>query len=800
MYDLPLIARPATADTPAQSVADHLTETATLAASFVSPALSSDVGELLGFLHDLGKYSSRFQEYIHGLVKRENGGDHSTAGAQLLWEMRGKPDHYRWGMCQILAQCTASHHGGLMDALSPGGRNIFGERMDKSDEKTCRSSAQKLADAEILSRVEELIKTGTGLAALATLLEGIQTGDDSAMVRDFHYGLLCRFLFSCLIDADRMSAAGRQPSAQPIWENLGSRLQAKLDTFDQDTPVNQVRHKISEACFAFASRDKGLFKLSVPTGGGKTLSSLRHAIEHARIHGMERIIYVTPYTSIIEQNAEEVRAILERPDEPLVVLEHHSNIVEKNESEDESANILLGENWDAPVIFTTSVQLLNALFDGGTRSARRMHRLTNSVIIFDEVQTLPVKTVHLFNNTLNFLTRHCGSTAVMCTATQPLLNEVDTKKGCLEFTGIDGACEMAPPSLDLFQRLKRVEVRDRCKKKGWSETEIADLAVEECEASGNVLVVTNTRKWARALFDLCLGSSAEVYHLSASMCPAHRSRKLAEIKERIKSGVGKSTICISTQLIEAGVDIDFNAGIRFRAGLDSIAQAAGRVNRNGHRASAYLTIVNPDEESIQYLADIREGEKVAARVLREFHDAPARFNYDILSPELMRRYYEYSFYDRRDEMDYKISSRDSRETLLSLLSTNTQSVKEFMQTNGHAPPLFLRQSFKTAGRKFQALDSATTSVVVPFGDGKNLIGELCAHYYNSQIMSRLLRQAQRYSVNIYEGEKKRLFDAGALHETTPGSGVYFLDDRFYDGNLGIVSEPTGTMPLLVTEE
>jgi CRISPR-associated endonuclease/helicase Cas3 len=617
----------------------------------------------------------------------------------------------------------------------------------------------------------------------------------------FTIGLLARLLFSALVDADRMSAAGRGASPNPDWRTLSRRLEDRLARFDQNSEMDAIRKELSDACHAFARRGKGMYKLSALTGGGKTLASLRYALHHAQRHGMNRIIYVIPYTSIIEQNAETVRAILERKGEPPVVLEHHSNVVRNEEADGrEERASLLAENWDAPIVFTTSVQFLNALFDGSTRSSRRMHRLSNAVVIFDEVQTLPVKTIHLFNIAANFLVEFCGSTLLMCTATQPLLDGVNEGKGAARFTGTGGECEIFQGEGDT-QRFRRVEVVDRCSKAGWGEGAIVDFILAEAERSGNVLAVTNTRTWAKKLFEQCSPRHEAVFHLSAAMCPAHRSDILCRIRERIDPERRLPAVCISTQLIEAGVDVDFNAGVRFRAGLDSMAQAAGRVNRNGRLPLGRMTIVNPAQEPIARLKDIREGIDKAKRVLKEFADHPERFDDDILSPKLMERYYQYYFYDRAEEMVYPVPPGDGLSTgdsLFSLLSYNTKALRQYMQSHGDTrPPYPFRHAFKTAGRLFQALESPTSAVIVPYGDeGRGLVAQLCSSHYDPALWRGLLRRAQRFAVNLYPPQVQALDKQGALHIADEESGIMVLDDRFYCGNLGVVLEPTATMPLL----
>ncbi len=798
------IARPGNSFKPPQSVAAHLQEVAQLTSEFASPAKLEKTAHLCGLLHDFGKNGDVFQQYIVDPSKMANGGDHSSAGAKLLWKyIRNDASMLEKAAYQMLSICIVSHHGGLIDSIRPDGVGIFFKRITKNDEEIAFESSLKNCDKKLLLSIKDEILQEDAIREMKTGLQAIHQAGGSAVVSLLTVSLWVRFLFSSLVDADRMSAAGRMQTSPVNWKKLSKRLQAALDGFSKDTEVNRIRHEISETCANFALQQKGMYKLSVPTGGGKTLSSLRFALKHAELNGMSRIIYVIPYTSIIEQNAQEVRKILEEKDGPPIILEHHSNVIDDTDADgvQESTASLLSENWDAPIIFTTSVQFLNALFDGATGSARRMHRLGNSVVILDEVQTIPVRTVHLFNVATNFLVKNCGSTLVMCTATQPLLDEVDINKGALSFTKTETDGEIVPPFMNLSQRLRRVKMLDKCTPQGWSEEDLRQFILEKEQEHGNFLAVTNTKSWAKKLYTLCAPEHEAIFHLSAAMCPAHRSDILSKIKERIRPENQLPTICISTQLIEAGVDVDFNSGLRFLAGLDSMAQTAGRINRNGLHTLCYLYIVNPVEERIDKLIDIRIGKEKAARVLREFADNPVSFDNDLLSPKLMRLYYQYYFHDRAAAMDYRINGDtefSGGETLLSLLSENLNSVREYIQNNGKAPDYPLRQSFKTAGQLFQALHTPTTAIVVPYSqEGKSLIEELKMPHSDMENLSKLLRRAQRFSVNLYPHEIQKLNDQRVIRVANKEIDVLILEnDSYYDDALGVVTEPTAEMPFL----
>lgn len=784
-------------------------------------------GELIGLLHDLGKYSGEFQWYLKsatGLLNPDEDKDfvdasglkgkvdHSTAGAQFIWRELHKQGQLGQIAGQILALCIASHHSGMIDCLtsnsSSSGEDAFTRRMSKSEEKAHVEEVISKADSLIHGRCRAILADKNLVENLKKIIHGIIQNspgkNDKSIVSQFQIGLLVRYLFSCLIDADRMNSADFE---KPIvarqrmnghyigWEELGRRLEDHLASLASRYDIDSIRQDISQKCLEAAAREKGTYTLSVPTGGGKTLASLRFALHHAKKHGMDRVVYVIPFTSIIDQNADVTRKILEPANHPgdkgRVVLEHHSNLIPEAHEWREK---LLTENWDAPVIYTTSVQFLEALFGAGTRGARRMHQLANTVIVFDEIQTLPVRCVHLFNNAINFLVEQCGSTVVLCTATQPLLAHVDEKKGALRL--VEGS-EIMPDVQRLFVNLRRVEVIDNRKSGGWSEAEIADLVLQESQRAGSCLVIVNTKKHARNLFKQLEGQYGHsLYHLSTSMCPMHRRTVLSKVREHLDKK--EPIICISTQLIEAGVDVDFGTVIRFAAGLDSIAQAAGRCNRNGSREMGTVHVINPSDENLERLPDIRIGREKAIRVLCDFNDNPAQFNGDLIGPKAMEWYYKNYFFARSGEMEYKVSAasigRD--DTLLNILSVNRQAKAEYERRNGKAPDIYLRQSFMAAGKAFQVIDTPAQGVIVQYGkEGQDLVAELCAaHEVEKQYA--LLRRAQQYTVNVFPHEFRKLDQQQALPEVQEGTGIRYLDPRYYSKDFGLSTEPVPNEELL----
>ncbi|MBF8274945.1 MAG: CRISPR-associated protein Cas3 [Candidatus Brocadiaceae bacterium] len=812
-----------TCDGTAQSLQEHLEGCSTLAKAFAGKIGLSSFGELIGLLHDFGKYTDVFQAYLLSAVGNLNPDDdeyvdakgmkgkidHSSAGAQYVWEFLPKKDHLRRIAGQIISLCIASHHSGLMDCLSPDGIDVFSRRMAKPKDKTHLEEAGIKVDASIQCHANELLASTTIENELRRRLESLWRDKPSSEICAFRLGLLVRFVFSALIDADRLNSADfenvaaareRYNGCYLEWSVLVVKLEAHLAGFKAKNQVDKIRSEISLSCLNFASREKGIFQLTVPTGGGKTLASLRFALHHAKHHKMDRIIYVVPYTTIIDQNAKVVRSIFENTEhQPVasgkqIVLEHHSNLTPER---DTWQSKLLSENWDAPIVYTTVVQFLETLFAAGTRGARRMHHLANTVIIFDEIQSIPIRTVHLFNNTINFLVKQCESTVVFCTATQPLLNEVDVRKGAVELSVNH---QIMPDISKLFKDLRRVEVDDKRKTGGWSEDDVANEAQQELENTGSVLIIVNTKAQAREIYKRCKQITGEIFHLSTSMCPAHRMDILDKVKECLNPGNSKPVICVSTQLIEAGVDVDFGSVIRYLAGLDSIAQAAGRCNRNGLRQTGRVVVVNPANENLDKLPDIRTAKEKAERVLDEYRNSPLSFDNDRISPTAMTLYYRYHFFDRKHEMDYPVSSKEvgRDDTLLSLLSTNNLSVNAYTRTNNTAPPIDIRQSFKTAAEAFKVIEAPTEGVIVPYGEeGKRIITGLFSTAGMFEKKYKLLKAAQRYSVNMFPHEIVKLRQTGSLREVSEGSGILCLDPQHYSNEFGASIDRVALMETLI---
>ncbi|MFC0710241.1 CRISPR-associated endonuclease Cas3'' [Azorhizophilus paspali] len=543
---------------------------------------------IAGLLHDLGKYTDEFQRRIGGDLIRV---DHATRGAMLAVERYGP-------LGRLLAYAIAGHHAGLANGRDPGERSTLEERLKGLGLPPLL--AQWQAEIQLPERPQ---------------LPPI-TGRKERII--FQQAFLARMLFSCLVDADfldteayydRIEQRPSRRSARPSLPHLQQALNTHLAGFRADSPVNRIRADILGHVRQQAVQEPGLFSLTVPTGGGKTLASLAFALDHAIRHGLRRIIYVIPFTSIVEQNAAVFRKALGAFGEQ-AVLEHHSAFSD-NRAQDRQARDKLRlamENWDAPIIVTTAVQFFESLYADRPSRCRKLHNIAGSVIILDEAQTLPLRLLRPCVTVIDELALNYRCSPVLCTATQPALQAPEFRGG------LQGVRELAPQPEQLFQQLARVQVRQ--------VGILSDAALQQRMAEREqVLCIVNNRRHARVLYE-SIADSDGARHLTTLMCARHRSQVLAEVRQRLRDGL--PCRLVATSLIEAGVDVDFPTVLRAEAGLDSIAQAAGRCNREGLRALEASEVLvfqveNPDWKAPQ---DLRQFAQTAREVLRNTTDDP----------------------------------------------------------------------------------------------------------------------------------------------------------------------------------
>lgn len=770
-----------------QSVREHCERTAKLAAEYACDAELEYTARLAGRLHDYGKLCTDFYKYINEERSYHRGEiDHCFAGARYITELAEKSDSRLVKLtAEIVAHIVISHHG-LHDWLVGDGeeyceKRIYGENeSERVVPKPKRYDEIKNAAEALFPREDTytlLLKASEEINALIGKLKSLP--NYNAKSAAFYMGMTERFLQSCLIDADRSDTAEYMEDipaeeygdTDSLWEKMHSELEARLSEFaDRTDKISVQRRSISDRCADFANHPAGAVRLIVPTGGGKTLSSLRYAVEYCRKFGMKKILYTAPYMSILEQNSEEFRKIAGED----AFLEHHSNILPELEEGGELAEYeLLAERWSSPVIATTLVQLLNSLFSGSMSCVRRMHRLSRAVIIIDEIQSLPLKCVYMFNLAVNFLTKICGSTVVLCSATQPLFEKTDFPMLLDENELITGDYS------EDFEKFRRTETKLLVKNGGYSAEEAADICMGKFRENGNLLVIVNTKSAAAELFDRLnelnslSDTPAEMSHISTNMCPMHRAEEIRRIRGLLAEN--KPVICVTTQLIEAGVDISFNCVVRSLAGLDSAAQAAGRCNRHGRDdiRSVYILELNSDAENLSRLREIREAQNVSRSIINS-----RRFE-DVLSPESLSAYFDKLYSDKKNELEYKATEGSITVTLLDLLSKN-----EAHRKPRHSGKMLL-QSVKTAGSLFEVIDSSAQAVIVPYNGEARALIEAFNGADSAQAYLAGRRKVQQYAVSVYSGMMRKLEEAGAVYRLK--CGAIALKEGFYNKNKGVVA-------------
>jgi len=679
-----------------QPLKQHLRNVAEMAAEFAKPFNSADWARLAGVWHDLGKYSDAFQDYLRSVTDSDSHQseivariDHTSAGAQYAVAASEILGH-------LLAYVIAGHHTGLLNGRDTG---------------ACLEKRLRKKIEEWNHGLNEL--SSTPFPAIPSFL-GVSFSDKEYGA--FSVSFFVRMIFSCLVDADFLDTEQfmdtERADSRPSWpDDMLFRMEKALDQYmkrlsGKDTPVNRERHSIRKACLDAALKNPGLFTLTVPTGGGKTLASLAFALSHAQHFGMDRIIYVIPFTSIIEQNANVFRdamSVLEGFRAEDVVLEHHSNFDPDKET---TRTRLMTENWDTPLVVTTSVQFYESLFASKTSRCRKLHRMANAVIILDEVQTLPVDYLKPCLVALKELAANYKSTIVLCTATQPAIGKRDNFPIGLD---LSSDREIMPDPKSLYQRLQRVTVVDLGKQ--------TDAQTSERMLSGEQsLCIVNTRKHARLIYE-ALGNAKAHFHLSALMCPMHRNAVLDTIRHRLERGMPCRVV--STQLIEAGVDVDFPVVFRSVAGVDSIAQAAGRCNRNGTLQGKGKTYIFRSEHhsSERFFSETAN----CAEAVLELHDDP-------LSLEAVEHFFKLYYWDQSARWDKK------------------QIMQDYHLLQDRQFPFSF--SFDRTAREFHLIDQHSKPVIIPWKDkGRKLCERLRAIPQPYRILRRKL---QRYTVQIPE--------------------------------------------------
>jgi len=786
-----------------QSVAEHSLNTANLAAELCSIDELKTAAYLAGLLHDAGKYTFGFKKYIlkandDPSSVRKGEVSHSASGAYLISELSDLMNTTEYFAVELIREAIISHHG-LYDCVEPDGTISYYKRIEKESQiANIKNEVLKYISCEELTNnfLQTVAELNTLINKILLLIRSEKAGKLGS--KHFYFGMSERMLMSLLIDADRVDTTcfmdrkllpqvmSKQEFIE-MWDRLSVNLEESLKGFKITNDIDLYRKEISDACLKAAEISSGIFRLVVPTGAGKTLSSLRYALHHAKRYGKRHIIYIAPYNSILEQNAEVIRNVLR---ENTLILEHHCNIV-MDEEGDNARYKELTANWDAPVIITSAVQFLETLFSSKTSSVRRMHTLADSVIIIDEIQSLPIKCISLFNLAANYLVKICNSSIVLCSATQPLLD-------LLPENSLSKPHDMIENIQVYSDAFKRTVIDPTNAVGNYLDiNSLADFTLEKLNDHRNALVIVNTKTCARNLYIRLneMNKAAdkdkviELFHLSTNMCAAHRKEVLNSVRDCLAKK--KKMICISTQLIEAGVDISFETVIRSLAGLDSIVQAAGRCNRNCERRLGKVYIVKIAEEDVSNLIDIKKAQDAMNTILYTYQTKPELLDNDLLSKKAMDMYYTAYFLARIPEMDYSVPKLDT--SIVKLLSDNPIGTNSLVRKNGgQKTKLILRQAYKTAGDCFEVIpEEGLTDIVVEYNDeSRELISQM-----NSDIsiekQIHLLRKLQQYSVSIPEQLKKRLNHA--LFNLKNG-GIVALRKENYSMEVGVCETPSKMEP------
>ena len=711
---------------------DHLTKTAELAKEKASVFGAGDIAYVLGLLHDIGKYSDDFQDKIRG---KNISAPHAMYGSVVFNNTYGNDR-----LIKYLSICLASHHTGLMNL---------------GNEYDYLSYLGKLQEAKTfgLPTITEEIKLPE---TLVHNLNKIVNRDFLKYSQGFQVATYIRMLFSTLVDSDftdteEFCTNKKREIVHDSLSDLYKKLEGKFHKTD-GTKLNNAREMILKNCIKKAESEPGLFTLTVPTGGGKTRSSLAFALKHAIKNDLRRVIYVVPYTTIIEQNAKDIKDILGENN----VLEHHSNI--QNHDVDEFKYRWATENWDIPIIITTNVQFFESLFSNKTSQVRKIHNITKSVVIFDEAQMLPIDYISPCMTIMSELITNYGCSAVLCSATQPTLQDYAYKS-------LIPAIEIAENTQQLFDDLKRVDYLNMGKQ---SDEEIIKDILEE---NTSALVVVNSRRHAYQLYEQACEKMENVYYLSTLLIPLHRSFKIQEIKKRLPN---ENIIVISTQLIEAGVDIDFPVVYRSLAGIDNIIQAGGRANREGKLTMGIVKVFEPTSD----IGKIPRVIENSGKISREIFYTLKEKTYNLEGIEKFFKLY-YSLFAQEDQLDKK------------------RILSEFQVNNGE----FTDGNFKRVAEKFKIIEDNTQSVVIECdGDitlckdstdptikllhegSKNIIKKI----RNGEFDYKDIRKLQYFSVNIFSSVFEKLEKKNAIDKDLQKYGINILmTEKYYDKDKGL---------------
>ena len=764
-----------------QTLKDHCVQTAKYTGKCLENIGLQNTGYLIGLLHDAGKCKDEFQNYMINNVGARGSVNHTFAGVKMILEHFHNSIDNNNVNSEMIAYAIGSHHG-LFDCVDYDGKSGFAYRVDKKEifyEESKNNFLKEICDWREIERYfklssDELNLLYEKIEALYYKNKKQKTENSDQFELLFYLSLLQRMLVSSVIEGDRRDPAeffGEEYKNIDLlnninWQECLLNVETELSKFDSsNSEINIARAKFSDLCKQFSFNKTGVYRLNLPTGSGKTLSSLRFALSHLINNDKKRIFFINPLLSILEQNAEIIKKFVGSTS---IVLEHHSDSMDlDNDANELNIKELAIENWDYPIIITTLVQFLNTLFSGKTTSIRRFNSLIDSVIVIDEVQTVPNNMLSLFNLAVNFLSKICNATFVLCSATQPCLENVQHS------LIYDNPIDIVPYDKELWEIFDRTIIKDDG---SLTMNEIIALSKNIYDESENLLIICNKRQEARRIFSELDAEYDCVYHLSASMCMKHRKDILYEVKDKLKRGI--KIVCVSTQVIEAGVDISFDTVIRFTAGMDSVVQAAGRCNRNREKTCGEVHIVECCDEKLSMLKEIQYGKDITIKLLNYYENNCELLKNNLMSDKSIEWYYSKLFETQNSMIgyhDYFIKHYNS--SVYKMLSGNID-----FKTNCNYE-YYLSNAMKTAGDNFTVFDNETHSLVVEYNEeSKAMIDELKnnENILDPVYLKKWMKKIKPYTVSIYSYQKDKLSEA--IYDVC---GISILNLNYYDKNIGI---------------
>ncbi|MBE5965907.1 MAG: CRISPR-associated helicase Cas3' [Lachnospiraceae bacterium] len=820
-----------------QTLESHLIATGNMAGNIGQNVGMEAFMKLAGYLHDLGKADRLFQDYIRNKAKQQV--NHSSAGGRILDDLicadqeltNLKHSKAKFAYFQELLTYILLAHHGLYDLIPYGNTEYKTYQRLRYDEDGDYHYAEDvipffqkmnqeligLENKSFISLIKEAYQEFETIYLKLKSLSGKNSEKEQRkQEKEYYIACLTRLCLSILKEADIYDSANAfhnpkqhlwsNDEVMNVWSDALERVEQMYQKFENGSSIselNKTRNDLARlAKEAAIQNENGIYKLELPTGAGKTKTSLRYGLTNAKHFKRKRLFYITAYLSVLEQNAEDIRDMLKMDD---TILEHHSNVVDdanndfegNDDYEDYENQTYLKESWESPIVLTTMVQFCNTMFKERASNLRRFCKLINSVIIIDEVQSLPLKVLSNFNLMMNFMKEIMHCNIVHCTATQPVLdsmvmphpvhygNEVDVN---------DTIVNSGIAAMKCFDRVDFYNLAGKNAEKVLSTEELASYILEELDVFDSCLIVLNTKSAVLKLYDYLevAASYVENIYLTTNLCAAHRLDIISELKGKLTQNRDKNThykiICISTQLIEAGVDVDFDIVFRSLAGIDSLVQCAGRCNRegklqiDGRKIHGKLYIMRFIEENLSNLPDIKSAVEASEYAIRTVCKEEIGDNNRIIVQNLQHPYFEKYYVSNRGKLNYSDFKRSSN--MVEELGRNGPG-RSLYNPGDHAEikPL-MYQAFRTAAENFQLIDQGTTGVIVPYHNQELLEElELAMNQKDYSGVKKLLQKLQRYTINVYLSPKLEPY----IYQNKD-YGVYFLIEEYYNGRKGIITE------------